>query len=727
MKRYKEDEIKARLSEEYDKVSKLYELYINASKYIEIDEVFRSTKDTIVEVLDIDALGIYLYNERKDRLISKCIFGLSDELQEYIKELRVVNELTGKILENKKPLFFNIDNYPETIYKKFSIKEGIKNIGIFPIIYEDDVIGLMYIANKRDNKTYFHNKEVVLEFCNRFSGVIRNSLSYNSLKDELNKKNENEIELIKEKNEVEESKKIVEKNFTILDSILGNIDALVWKLDQNGKVVMINGKVLDYLAVKKEEVIGKSVYDFECYFGKAIKYVEQALKGKDCEYEGCYRKHFFHIKYTSMKDAEGDLIGVVGLAIDITNRKNMEKKIVEIETKFKLASEGARIGWWHWDIKNDDLVVDDNVAKFVGYNLEELTPLTPTIWNRFIDDAYVEKSKKILKKHFNGQTEYYECELKVKHRDGSIKWILNRGKTIERGKNNEPIRMSGVYIDITDIKEAEDIKLLWGKKEYEEKIRNEFFANISHELRTPINVIYSAVQLEDKYIDILDKDQILKYNKTIKQNCFRLIKITNNIIDITRLETGFFNPICKVENIVNLIEDITLSIISYAHMKNIKVTFDTEEEEVFVKCDSILIERIILNLLSNAVKYGKDSGSIEVGIRKEDEGMIRISIKDDGIGIPKNLQDKVFERFQRVDNGFSRSKEGSGIGLSIVKSLVELQGGTIELNSDINEGTEFIIKFKTEDVTQIMYEGNALSDESNIIDKVDVEFSDIYF
>lgn len=727
MKRYKKDEIKARLSEEYNKVSKLYELYINASKYIEIDEVFRATKDTIVEVLDIDVLGIYLYNEKKDKLISKCIFGLSDGLKEYIKELKVIEELTGRILENKMPLFFDIKDYPETIYKNFSKREGIKNIGIFPIIHEDDVIGLMYIANKRDNKIYFQNKDIVFEFCNRFSDVIKNSLSYNNLKDELNKKNENEMELIKEKKEAEESKKVVEKNFTILDSILGNIDALVWKLDENGKVVMINGKVLDYLELKKEDIIGKSVYDFECYFGKGNKYVEQALKGHDCEYEGCFRKYFFHVKYTSMRDTEGNLIGVVGLAIDITNRKIMEKKILEVETKFKLASEGARIGWWHWDIKNNDLVVDVNVANFIGYKLEELTPLTPKIWNNFIDDEYVEKSKKVLKKHFDGQTEYYECELKVKHRDGSTKWILNRGKTIDRGKNNEPIRMSGVYIDITDIKEAEDIKLLWGKKEYEEKIRNEFFANISHELRTPINVIYSAVQLEDKYIDILDKEQILRYNKTIKQNCFRLIKITNNIIDITRLETGFFTPVFKVENIVNLIEDITLSIVSYADMKNIKVTFDTEEEEVFVKCDSILIERIILNLLSNAVKYGKESGSIEVEIKKYDENMIKISIKDDGVGIPKTLQDKVFERFQRVDNGFSRSKEGSGIGLSIVKSLVELQGGTIELNSDINQGTEFIIKFKREDANQVLYEGNALSDENNIIDKVDVEFSDIYF
>lgn len=727
MNRYKNDEIKARLSEKYNKISKLYELYINASKYIEIDEVFRCTKDTIVEVLDIDVLGIYLYNENKDTLISKCIFGLSDELKEYIKELKVINELTGKILGNKKPLFFNIDDYPETIYKNFSKKEGIKNIGIFPIIYENDVIGLMYIANKRDNKTYFHNKEVVVEFCNRFSGVIKNSLSYNSLKDELNKKNENEMELIKEKNQVEESKKVVEKNFSVLDSILGNIDAIVWKLDQSGKVVMINGKVLDYLSMKKEDIIGKKIYDFECYLRKGIKYAEQALNGNDCEYEGCFRNRFFHVKYTSMRDTEGILIGVVALAIDITNMKIMEKKILEVETKFKLASEGTRIGWWHWDIKNNDLVVDDNVANFIGYNIDELTPLTPKIWNLFIDDEYVEKSKKILKKHFDGQTEYYECELKVKHRDGNTKWIINRGKTIERGKNNEPIRMSGVYIDITDIKEAEDIKLLWGKKEYEEKIRNEFFANISHELRTPINVIYSAVQLEDKYIDILDKEQILRYNKTIKQNCFRLIKITNNIIDITRLETGFFTPVFKVENIVNLIEDITLSIISYADMKNIKVTFDTEEEEVFVKCDSILIERIVLNLLSNAVKYGKESGSIEVVIKKDDEKMISISIKDDGVGIPRNLQDKVFERFQRVDNGFSRSKEGSGIGLSIVKSLVELQGGTIELNSDINEGTEFIIKFKTEDEAKGLYDGKALSDENNIIDKVDVEFSDIYF
>lgn len=723
---FKNDDIKVGLNEKYNKISKLYELYSNVSKYIEIDDVFTATKDTIVEVLNVDTLVIYLYNDTKDKLITKYIFGFGDEWEKYIKELKVIDELTGVILKNKKPIFFNIDNYPETNYKSFLKEDGMNNMGIFPIIYEGDVVGLMCIGNKRDDETYFHNEEVICEFCNKFSVIIKNSLSYDRLKDQLNRKNENEIELIKERNEVEESKKVVEKNYTILDSILGNLEGLVWKIDENMNVVMIDGKVLDYLPIGKEDIIGKSIYEFKCYLGSATKYAEQALKGIDCEYEGFFSAHFFHVKYTPMRDTDGRVVAAVALAMDITNIKTMEKRIIEDETKFKLASEGSRIGWWHWDIKNDDLVVDHNVAKFVGYDLEELIPLTPTTWNRFIDVAYVEKSKKILGKHLKGETEHYECELKVKHRDGSTKWIVNRGKIIERSQDNQPLRMSGVYIDITDKKEAADIKLLWDKKEDEERVRNEFFANISHELRTPINVIYSAVQLEDRYIDILDKEQILKYNKTIKQNCLRLTKITNNIIDITRLETGFFNPVYKVENIVNLIEDITLSIVSYADMKNIKVIFDTEAEEIFVKCDSILVERIILNILSNAVKYGKECGSIEVGIKKEDENMIRISIKDDGIGIPKNLQDKVFERFQRVDNGFSRSKEGSGIGLSIVKSLIELQGGTIELNSDIDEGTEFIIKFR-EDLKQNNYDIKSLNYENNIIDKVDVEFSDIYF
>lgn len=282
--------------------------------------------------------------------------------------------------------------------------------------------------------------------------------------------------------------------------------------------------------------------------------------------------------------------------------------------------------------------------------------------------------------------------------------------------------------DITDRKKAEEMRNIIAQKKKEEELNSEFFSNVSHELKTPINVIYTALQLENRYIDTLGTENIKKYNKIIKQNCLRLIKLVNNLIDITKIESGFFQPKLKVKNIVSIIEDITLSIVSYAQYKNINIIFDTDSEEVYVKCDEDLMERIMLNLLSNAVKYGKQGGVINIRIYNPKENFVTISIKDDGIGIPENMISKVFERFEKVDSSLSRNNEGSGIGLSIVKSLVEIQNGNIAIKSKVNEGTEFLLTFHEEEKENVTIMANmeGYTYEKNMIEKVDIEFSDIY-
>lgn len=283
--------------------------------------------------------------------------------------------------------------------------------------------------------------------------------------------------------------------------------------------------------------------------------------------------------------------------------------------------------------------------------------------------------------------------------------------------------------NIEDRKKVEEAEKLLELKSKEESLKNDFFANISHELRTPINVIYSALQVQNGY---LKKDNcnenVLKYNLIIKQNCLRLMRLINNIIDITRIESSFFKPNYKIENIVYLVEEITMSIAVYVKSKNIKLIFDTEVEEAYVNCDSNLIERIMLNVLSNAVKYGKEGGNIFVNIYEDGENNILISVKDDGMGIPSDMQENIFERFSKVDNSISRKIEGSGIGLSLVKQLVEIQQGNIICESELNVGSEFKITFPTveyslEDVTdeeQLNYYSK------NAIETAEIEFSDIY-
>jgi signal transduction histidine kinase len=273
-------------------------------------------------------------------------------------------------------------------------------------------------------------------------------------------------------------------------------------------------------------------------------------------------------------------------------------------------------------------------------------------------------------------------------------------------------------------------RLLSETMEYE-KLRTDFFANISHELRTPLNVIFSAEQMLDLMLRngaVEDnKYKINKYMKTIKQNCYRLIRLIGNLIDITKMDAGYFEVNLQNEDIVKVVEDITLSVAEYVGNKNINLIFDTEFEEKIIACDLEKIERIMLNLLSNAVKFTSANGNIFVNVYEKD-CKIFVSVKDTGIGIPEHLQDAIFERFIQADKTTSRNREGSGIGLSLVKSLVELHEGSISLISEYNKGAEFIFELpnRTVDIEEKQdTNSNCINNES--VERIHIEFSDIYF
>lgn len=282
--------------------------------------------------------------------------------------------------------------------------------------------------------------------------------------------------------------------------------------------------------------------------------------------------------------------------------------------------------------------------------------------------------------------------------------------------------------DIKYRKDYENMILKLKQKEDDEKLKNQFFTNISHEFKTPVNVIYSAMQMQEKYIDDGNLVGCRKYTSSIRQNCFRLIKLINNILDINKIESGYYSPTKKIVNIVEKVEDITKSIIDYASFKGIEVIFDTVEEEIFCSCDEDSIERIVLNLISNAIKYNEHGGLLYVNIEK-DEDKVAIFFKDNGCGIDKDRVDTIFNRFERGDTTLYRKAEGSGIGLNLVKSMVEINNGNISIESEVGKGTTVrvelpVVKCDVEDYYKLQDE---FTFENTLVPKVEIEFSDIYF
>jgi len=259
------------------------------------------------------------------------------------------------------------------------------------------------------------------------------------------------------------------------------------------------------------------------------------------------------------------------------------------------------------------------------------------------------------------------------------------------------------------------------------KLQGEFLVNISHELKTPLNVICSAAQLFDRYCKSgsLDdkKNSIVKYIDSIKQNSYRLSKLINNIVDLSKIESGFFKLNLSNNNIVVVVEEIVMSVTNFSNSKGLNIIFDTDTEEKIIACDTERVERVVLNLISNSIKFTDEGGQIIVAVKDKIE-FVEISVKDNGIGIKEKHLDMIFDRFKQVDKSLSRNSEGTGIGLSLVKSIVELHGGSICVESEFGKGSKFTVRLPSKMVLRenMIYSSKVESENQN----VQVELSDVY-
>lgn len=382
----------------------------------------------------------------------------------------------------------------------------------------------------------------------------------------------------------------------------------------------------------------------------------------------------------------------------------------------------------HSDYKH--VFANETAAKLLGFsNAKELMKVD---FSKFIEEENLNESmeiyNEILTKRRNGEV-YDTTLITIEGRQISVK--IQGTYIIYRGKPSVLV----VFKDLSAQKKVEELsadieekgKMLEDTIVLNKRI-TEHFANVSHELRTPLNVILGAIQilrLYDSHDSMLNSiDKIQAYYKTIKQNCYRLLRLVNNLIDLSKIDSGFFELKKRNGNIVDVIEGITMSVVSYCESKNITLIFDTEVEEKYMAFDYDKIERIMLNLLSNAIKFTNEGGTIFVYI--EDVGNeISIIVKDSGVGIDDKHQEIIFERYRQADNSRLNFVQGTGIGLSLVKALVELYKGLIHVKSKLGEGTEFYITLPVEILDTPEVEHKETEVRSNV-ERISIEFSDIY-
>ncbi|MEG2917048.1 MAG: PAS domain S-box protein [Clostridium sp.] len=572
-----------------------------------------------------------------------------------------------------------------------------------------------------------------------------------------------EAELSRSHNELNTLNNLVNVNFEDDESIVKNIqdDMLsklcadgvgIWSYDDEkeelaSKLQLGLGEKLSYknskLKVSKEG-INKFLNDYSYEFVAPIeelKYLNvdlQELKNNDIKYVGSYKIVFnnkfigimniLYKEYTPSAMSNNDFIKTLcsQIATILVNSnltksiKRVLKKNAEIESELKLFLDAAVEIMAMLDEDGNFIRVNAGWTKNLGWSEAEILNMK---WSDILLKEDVEPTIDFVKKLKEGDgvgrfTNRYIAK------NGDIKWLEWSSRYIESKKVSVCTAR-----DVTKQREIEEQRIQYEKDIEIEKVKNEFFANISHEFKTPLNIILATIQVINKNIDNkkilgLGGVDVRKYVTSIKQNSYRLLRLVNNLIDMSRIDTGFYQIHLENQNIVSVVEDITMSVAQYTESKGLELTFDTQVEEQIIACDSEKIERIMLNLLSNAIKFTSECGKIEVQLTIKG-GNVIVSVKDSGEGIEKEKLDLIFNRFVQVDNYVNRGGEGSGIGLYLVKSLVEMHGGNIRVSSQLGVGTTFEFDLP---ITVLKTEDNGVQMKtivSSKVEKRDIEFADI--
>ncbi len=358
------------------------------------------------------------------------------------------------------------------------------------------------------------------------------------------------------------------------------------------------------------------------------------------------------------------------------------------EERFKLAIEGSQDGIWDWDIINDKIFYSKRWKSMLGYQEHEIENDIHT-WEDLLHPDDKEFTIDAFNRHLRKETDSYQVETRLKCKDGSYKWIFDKGKAIF-DENDKPYRVAGSHTDISERKLME-YELIRSKEKAVEsdKLKTEFINNMSHEIRTPMNGIlgFSSFLNNPNLSDVKRKH----YVSIIQNSGNQLMRIIDDILEISKLGTKQVK-IIEQEVCLNdlLLEHFSIFDIKAKENKTpLYFNKGLSDIDSTIITDKTKLNKILSNLLENALKF-TTVGFIEIGYALKNN-KIEIYIKDTGIGIKKEKQQTIFDRFSQEEKSLEKNVGGLGLGLSIAKENAELLGGKITLESEKGSGSTFFV------------------------------------
>jgi PAS domain S-box-containing protein len=489
---------------------------------------------------------------------------------------------------------------------------------------------------------------------------------------------------------------------------------LVWTATPDGSADYFSTQWTEYTGVHESDLLGWRWLDVlhpedregtrqawrAAVAGPGTYDVEYRIRGRD----GSYR--WFKTRGLPMLDSAGDVCKWIGTCTDITTAKQVEEELRQANARLDLAVRGSNVGIFEIDMPNgvyrDGQVHYLNVWEQLGY--EPRTPTDHATWRALWHPDDAEGVERAALAYLSGQSKEFEAEYRVRHRDGSYRWVLSRGVVV-RDPAGRPVRFAGTRIDITDRRRAEaELRQAKEAAEAANRAKSEFLANVSHEIRTPMNAILGMTELT---LDTELTQEQRQYLTTVKDSTDALLNVINDLLDFARIEAGRLELDPADFSLRALLNQTLRALALRAHKKGLELACQMAPDvpDALVG-DAGRLRQVLLNLVGNAIKF-TEQGEVVVqvslaagglaGAAAGGEGAARpaaavqlhFSVRDTGIGIPKDKQQQIFHPFEQADNSLCRRYCGTGLGLSIASRLVELMGGRITVESQPGQGSTF--------------------------------------
>lgn len=387
-------------------------------------------------------------------------------------------------------------------------------------------------------------------------------------------------------------------------------------------------------------------------------------------------------------DSERNIRGVVLVFRDQTEERRIQKAIKESEEKFRELSESALAGVY---------LIQDNVFKYVnpslantfGYSVDEIIDSLGPLDLTYPDDREI--VRKNIKDRIEGKVKDICYEFRGLRKDGKTIHVEVHGTQINY---KDKLAIVGTLIDITERKEAEEALIRAKEKaEQADRIKTEFLAQVSHEIRTPINIIVGSTNLiKDSVYDLIDSENRQLFSN-IESASYRITRTIDQILSMSELQIGAFQPNYKLINLKNdILNNLYKEYKKFAENKGLKIMENYKIVDDEIIADEYSVTQIFANLLDNAIKYTKE-GYVEIALYENHKKEKIVEVVDTGIGISEEFLPRIFEPFVQEEQGYSRPYEGNGLGLALVKKYCELNNASISVESKKNVGTKFRVVF----------------------------------